>query len=62
MFSNALEHTTDLFQKIEVLVVYAKCFFLLLIHFLVVEDHELPESRSHYLSVTLNPECTRILP
>ena len=54
MFSNALEHTTDLFQKIELLVVYAKCFFLLLIHFLVVEDHEVPESRSHYLSVTLN--------
>ena len=62
MFSNALEHTTGLFQKIEFLVVYAKCFFLLLIHFLVVEDNELPESRSHYLSVALNLECTRILP
>ena len=37
-----------------------KCFFLL-IHFLVAEDHELPESTSHILSVPLNLECVRIL-
>ena len=37
-----------------------RCFFLL-IHFLVVEDYELPKSTSHTLSVPLNLECVRIL-
>ena len=36
-----------------------RCFFLL-IHFLVVEDYELPKSTSHILSVPLNLECVRI--
>ena len=31
--------------------------FFLLIHFLVVEDYELPKSTSHILSVPLNLEC-----
>ena len=37
-----------------------RCFFLL-IHFLVVEDYELPESTSHILSVPIHLECVRIL-
>ena len=37
-----------------------RCFFLL-IHFLVVEDYELPKSTNHVLSVPLNLECIRIL-
>ena len=37
-----------------------RCFFLL-IHFLVVEDYELPKSASHILSVPLTMECVRIL-
>ena len=37
-----------------------RCFFLL-IHFLVVEDYELPKSTSHILSVPLTMECVRIL-
>ena len=36
-------------------------YFFLLILFLVVEDHELPKSTSHILSVPLNLECVRIL-
>ena len=38
-----------------------KCF-LLLIHFLAVEDYELPKSTNHALTVPLNLECVRILP
>ena len=45
------------FSKNKVLFM-VRCFFLL-IHFL--EDHELPESTSHILSVPLNLECARIL-
>ena len=37
-----------------------RCFFLL-IHFLVVEDYELPKSTSHILSVPVTMECVRIL-
>ena len=33
-----------------------KCFFLL-IQFLVVEDYELPKSKSHILIVPLTLEC-----
>ena len=35
--------------------------FLLLIHFLVVEDYELPKSTSHILSVPLTLECVNHL-
>ena len=34
--------------------------FILLIHFLVAEDYELPKSTSHILSVSLTLECVRI--
>ena len=34
--------------------------FILLIHFLVAEDYELPKSTSHILSVPLTLECVRI--
>ena len=37
-----------------------RCFFLL-IHFLVVEDYELPKSTSHILGAPLTLECVRIL-
>ena len=37
-----------------------RCFFLLN-HFLVAEDYELSESKSHLLSVPLTLECVRIL-
>ena len=36
-------------------------YFFLLIHFLVVEDYELPKSTSHILCVPLNLECVRII-
>ena len=35
--------------------------FLLLIHFLIVEEFELPKNTSHVLSVPLTLECVRIL-
>ena len=35
--------------------------FFLLIHFLLLEDYELPKSTSHILSVPLTLECVRIL-
>ena len=52
---------TSLFQKIMFYVFYGKVFFFILIHFLVVEDYELPKSTSHTLRVPLNLECVRNL-
>ena len=48
------------FIKLNFILFMVTCFFLL-IHFLVLEDYELPKSTSHILSVPLNLECVRIL-
>ena len=48
-----------LFTKLSFILFMVRCFFLL-IHFLLVEDYELPKSTSHFLSVPLNLECIRI--
>ena len=62
MSFDRIEHTTGLFHKIKFYTIYGmvRCFFLL-IYFLVVEDYELPENISHFLSVPLTLECGRIL-
>ena len=50
------------FEKLSFMLFKVRCFFFfILIHFLVVEDYELPKSTSHTLSVPLNLECVRIL-
>ena len=49
------------FQKLSFMFFMVRCFFFMLIHFLVVEDYELPKSASHTVSVPLNLECVRIL-
>ena len=48
------------FPKSSFILFMVRCFFLL-IHFLVVEDYELPKSTSRILSASLNLECVRIL-
>ena len=58
MSINGIGHTTGLLHKIR--FHYSKTFFLL-IHFLVVEDYELPKSTSHAVSVPLSLGCVRIL-
>ena len=42
-------------------ILFTVRFFFLLIHFLEVEDYELPKSTSHVLSVLLSLEYVRIL-
>ena len=58
MSVNGIWHTTGLLHKIS--FHYGKTFFLL-IHFLVVEDYELPKSTSHAVSVPLSLGCIIIL-
>ena len=48
------EHKTGFLKKIKVTFMVT-CFFLL-IHFLAVEDYELPKITSHILSVPLTLE------
>ena len=54
------EHIAGFFFKLSFILFMGRCFFLL-VHFLVVEDYELPKSTSHILSVPLNLELVRIL-
>ena len=61
MSFDSIKHTNGLFHKIKFYIVYDK-IFLLLIHFLVVEDYEFPKSTSHVLIVPLTLEYVRILP
>ena len=49
-----------LFTKLSFTLFIVRCFFLL-IHFLVVEDYELPKSTGHVLSVPSTLEYVRIL-
>ena len=55
-----IEHTTGLLHKTKFFIVYVKNFFSL-IHFLIVENHQLLKSTSHNLSVPLTLECVRFL-
>ena len=59
MTIDEIEHTTGLFQKKYIqkgfILFMVRCFFLL-IHFLVVEDYQLPKSTSLILSLPLTLE------
>ena len=59
MSFDGIEHTNGLLHKIKFYFFMIRCFFLL-IHFLVAEDYESPESTSHVLSVPLNLESCSI--
>ena len=48
------------FTKSSFILFTVRCFFLLLAHFLAVEDYELAKS-TILVSVPLTPECVRIL-
>ena len=48
------------FTKLRFILFMVRCFFLL-IHFLAVEDYELPKSTSHILIVPLNLDYANIL-
>ena len=62
MTVDGIEYSTGLFQKIKFYIVQGKMFFLIdsliqmLIHFLVVEDYELPKSTTDTLSLPLTLE------
>ena len=47
MFFDRIEHTTCLLDKIKFFIVYDKILFL--VHFLVVNDYELPKGTSHII-------------
>ena len=59
MSFDRIQYTSSLLQ-ITFYIAYGKTFFLF-IHFLVLEDYELPKSTSHILSVPLTLKCVRIL-
>ena len=58
MTFGSIEHTTGPLHKTSFILYMGGCFFLL-IHFLVLEDYELPKSASNVLSVPLTLESVR---
>ena len=60
MSFDGIKHSAGLLYKIKFYLFIVRRFFLL-IHFLVVEDHESPKSTCHVLHVPLTLECVRIL-